>query len=486
MATRPQQVAGFTVIGILDYAAYVPTFRLPRVEIARAWGRAPAPPQGGGERAVANFDEDSLTLATEAALRCLGPREGGQPDGLYFASTTAPDQERQTATVIAQAADLPRAIRTADFAGSLRVATSALLAALDAVKGGALGAVLVAAADCRVAEPGEAAEALIGDGAAACLVGEGETIATVEASHSIAEDFPGTWRPSASRFIRSDDEKFAATQGYQRLLLEVMAGLLDKAKLSATQLSKVVCPAPDLGSYTSLAKASGVPLAFLQDPLLASVGFTGASCPLLLLATCLEQAEPGQLILLMSYGGGADALLLLVTDTIATRRSRARRELIGRGRSLPSYQSYLRYRDLVRSRHGFWQVEPFSSMTMMWRERRQNLALYGVRCTRCKGIFFPARRVCPACQTKDAFEPHKLNRHGRLVTFSADRLYSGQEPPTVMAVIDLEGGGRLFTQMTDCNPEALRIGMDVDLTLRTFHQAKGYTHYFWKARPSEL
>lgn len=486
MATQPHGVAGLTVIGILGYAAYVPTFRLSRAEIAKAWGRPSVPPQSGGERAVANFDEDSLTLATEATLRCLGQFEARQPDGLYFASTTAPDQERQTATVIAAAADLPGAIRTADFAGSLRAGASALLAALDAVKGGPLGAVLVAAADCRLAEPGTEAEALIGDGAAAFMVGDGEAIATVEVSHSIAEDFPGTWRPSENCFIASDDQKFAATHGYQRLILEVMTGLLEKAKVSASQLSKVVCPAPDLSSYTALAKASGAPLAFVQDPLLFSVGFTGASSPMLLLATCLEQAEPGQLILFISYGSGADALLLSVTDEIATRRSRARRDLIGRGRPLPSYQTYLRYRDLVQSQHGLWQVEPFSSMTMMWREHRQNLALYGVRCAQCRGVFFPARRVCPKCKTTDAFEPHKLARQGRLVTFSKDRLYPGPESPTVMAVIDLEGGGRLFTQMTDCDPETLRIGMGVTLTLRKFHEARGYTHYFWKARPNHL
>lgn len=471
------------MIGILDYAAYVPLCRLPWAEIARAWGRSLLPPQGGGERAVANFDEDSLTLAAEAALLCLGHVEGRRPDGLYFASTTAPDQERQAATVIAAAADLPREIRTADFAGSLRAGTSALLAALDAVKGGPAWSVLVAAADCRLAEPGQTAEAFIGDGAAAFLIGEGEAIATVEAEHSIAEEFPGTWRRSGNRFIESDDEKFAATFGYQRLVLEAMRDLLDKAKVTPKQLSKVVCPAPDLSSYTALAKASGIPLAFLQDPLLLSVGFTGAASPLLLLTTCLEHAEPGQLILLLSYGSGADAILLSVTDQIEAHRPRARRALVGHGRPLPSYQTYLKYRDLVRSQHGLWEVEPFSSLTMMWRESKQNLALYGVRCTKCEAVFFPSRRVCPRCETKDAFGPHKLGRRGKLVTFSKDRLYPGPESPTVMAVVDLEGGGRLFTQMTDCDPEGVRIGMEVELTFRKFHESKGYAHYFWKARP---
>jgi 3-hydroxy-3-methylglutaryl CoA synthase len=473
------------VIGILDCAVYVPIHRLSRAEIAKAWGQLPAPPHGDGQRAVANFDEDSLTLAAEASFRCLARSGGARPDGLYFASTTPPDNERQSATVIAAAADLPREIRTADFAGSLRAGTSALLAALDAVKGGPAWSVLVAAADCRLAEPGHAAEALIGDGAAAFLVGEGEAIATVEAAYSIADEFPGTWRQSHNLFIQSDDEKFAAAHGYQRITLEAMRGLLERARISPKEVSRVVCPAPDLPSYTALAKASGIPLLFLQDPLLLSVGFTGAASPLLLLATCLEKAEPGQLIVALSYGSGADALLLSVTDAIEERRSAGRGGVIGRGRPLASYQTYLTYRDLVRTRHGLWQIEPFSSLTMMWRERKQNLALYGVRCTKCATIFFPARRICPKCEAKDSFEPHKLNRRGRLVTFSKDRLYPGPEAPTVMAVIDLDGGGRLFTQMTDVDPETIRVGMEVELTLRKFHESKGYSHYFWKGKPLE-
>lgn len=192
------------------------------------------------------------------------------------------------------------------------------------------------------------------------------------------------------------------------------------------------------------------------------------------------------MILLLSYGSGADAILLAVTDDIEGQRSRGRPDPIDHGKPLPSYQTYLKHRDLVKSQCGLWEVDPFSSLTMMWREQKQNLALYGVRCRKCETVFFPARRVCPRCETKDAFEPQKLARHGRLATFSKDRLYPGPESPTVMAVIDLDGGGRLFTQMTDCDPEALQIGMEVELTLRKFHEAKGYAHYFWKAKPIRL
>jgi 3-hydroxy-3-methylglutaryl CoA synthase len=484
MPTRVEDRTHPNMIGILGYAGYVPSFRLTRSEVSRAWGRPPPSPQGDGERAVANADEDSLTVAAEAAFRCLRVADGHPPDGVYFASTTAPDHERSVAAVIAAAADLPRAIRTADLTGSLKAGTTALLAGLDAVKGGPAWSVLIASGDCRLAEPGASAEAFIGDGGAAFLVGEGDALATVEAACSVAEDFPGTWRPGRDRFFRSDDETFAAQYGYHRTVLEAMRRLLDRAKIDPQRLSSVICPSPDPAAYAAVAKASGVPSLFFDEPLARSVGFAGAASPLLHLARCLDRAEPGQLILMLGYGNGADAILLSVTDRIDAHRPRASRDLLAGGQPLPSYLTYLQYRDLLRRHDGPRGGEPFTSLTMLWRERTQNLALYGARCLKCEAAVFPVRRVCPSCATRDAFEPLKLARRGRIVTFTTDRLFPGPTSPTVMAVVDLEGGGRLFTQMTDCGSGAIRIGMAVDLVLRRFHEAKGYVHYFWKAKPA--
>ena len=137
--------------GIVAAAAYVPRYRLPRELIAREWGRQSA----GGEKAVANHDEDSLTLAVSAALAL--EEQGERPDGLFFATTTSPYTEKQGAATIAVVLDLPSETRTADFADTLRAGTSALLAGLDALAGGARR-VLVAAGDCRLGEPDSIAE----------------------------------------------------------------------------------------------------------------------------------------------------------------------------------------------------------------------------------------------------------------------------------------------------------------------------------------
>jgi uncharacterized OB-fold protein len=52
-----------------------------------------------------------------------------------------------------------------------------------------------------------------------------------------------------------------------------------------------------------------------------------------------------------------------------------------------------------------------------------------------------------------------------------------------MAVADMEGGGRFYGQVTDCDPARVKIGTPVELTFRRFHQGGGFYNYFWKLRP---
>src|SRR5262245_1987331 len=115
--------------GITALAAYFPRRRLERALIGKAWGtRAPA-----GTRAVAGIDEDALTLGVDAGLACLAARDPAHVDALYFASTSAPYREKQVASLIATALDLPRTTVVADVGGSVRAGLGALRVALDGV-----------------------------------------------------------------------------------------------------------------------------------------------------------------------------------------------------------------------------------------------------------------------------------------------------------------------------------------------------------------
>jgi 3-hydroxy-3-methylglutaryl CoA synthase len=135
--------------GIVSYGAYIPVYRLDRALIWQTWGGMPV----SGEKAVANFDEDSVTMAVEAGNNCLHGIDREDVDGLFLASTTTPYKEKQCASLVAEALDLKRSTMTADFTNSLRAGTIAIRAALDAIAAGTARKVLVVAADCRLGHP---------------------------------------------------------------------------------------------------------------------------------------------------------------------------------------------------------------------------------------------------------------------------------------------------------------------------------------------
>jgi hydroxymethylglutaryl-CoA synthase len=150
-------------------------------------------------------------------------------------------------------------------------------------------------------------------------------------------------------------------------------------------------------------------------------------------------------------------------------------------RTLPSYGRYAKFRRLVRRDGGTTDT---SSPVILFRDRRELLPLWGGRCPACGVVQYPKHRVCIECQTPGDLADVKLTRRGTLFTFTHDHILESPDPPTTHAVIDLDGGGRLYCQLTDCDPEAVQVDMPVELTFRRLHDGGGFTNYFWKARPA--
>lgn len=458
--------------GVLATGVSIPRYRLPRELIAREWGGQAA----GGEKAVANHDEDSLTLAVNAAV-ALGA-EAERADAVFFASTTSPWAEKQGAATVAAVLDLPAAVRTLDFGDTLRAGTSALLAALDAIAGGARR-VIVAAADCRLGEPESPAELSYGDAGAAVLLGPEAGAAEVVATYTLADEFLGTWRTRTQEFPRAFPGAFETRFGYARVLTEAVQGVLARAGVSPAQLAAVALPTPNARAPQAVAKALGLdPKVQLVDGFWTTLGDTGAAQPLLMLAAALERARAGDLVLVAGYGDGADAILLRATGAPAATAGVYRQ--IEVKRTLASYGRYARFRRLVRKES---QAADVSTPVTLWRDRRALLPLYGGRCPHCGTVQFPKHRVCIECGAAGGLEDVKLGRRGTLFTFTNDYLFESPDPPVCHAVVDLEGGGRLYVQLTDCDPERVEIDMPLELTFRKIHEGGGFHNYFWKARP---
>lgn len=468
--------------GITSFGAYVPFYRLSHKEIAAAWGgRA-----GEGERAVANVDEDSITLAVEAVRDLLAGREGREVDGLMFSSTTSPYSEKQASALIATVADLRHDVRTADYTNSLRSATTAVRAALDSVEAGAASNIIITAADTRLARPKSANERIFGDAAAALEVGRDKVIAQLIASHSTVDEMTDVWRPEGDRFVSGWEERFAVTQGYQRVVRQAVSELFERSAIGPSEISKAIFYAPDAGSLAAVAKSLGLKAEQIPDHLFSSVGNTGTAMPLLVLSSVLEDAKPGEKLLVVGYGSGCDALMFEVTDEIVNSTHAPRRGVKGHlasRASLDSYERYAKFRELVDVEAARRQA-PSASAAATWRDRDEIYKFRGLKCLACGKVQYPAQRVCISCQTRDNFESVRLaDKRASLFTFTVDFLNADPDPPTVMSVIDFEAGGRAYVMMTDRNPGDVRIEQTVEMTFRRLYDAEGFRNYYWKCRP---
>jgi len=471
------------MVGITSFDAYIPAYRLSREEISRVWGTKSL----GGERAVAKYDEDSLTMAVAATLGCI--RRGRlQADGVFFASTTSPYKEKQAAALLAAAADLSREIRTADFSDSLRAGTIALNAAVDAVKSGTAENIIVAAADCRMGEGKSQFEQLLGEGAAAIAVGKEDVLASIEGSYSLSSELIDWWRLEGDRFTRSWEERFVITEGYLKTMEQVISGVLEKYRLTPRDFSKVVCYGPDNRSHALLARQLGFDMAAqVQDTLFSAIGNTGAAALPMMVVAALDKASPGDLILVVNYGDGGDALILKVTENIKTlKKDQGMTALLER--KIPiRYERYLNWRNLVPLHELSRPAAPPPSITCLWRESRNVLALYGTKCRHCGYPQYPPQRVCANCQTKDQFDDYKFSdKKGTVFAYTIDYLTTSRESPAVVGIVDFEGGGRVMCEITECEPTQIKVGMPVEMCFRKIGLRGGIYNYFWKARPIKM
>jgi uncharacterized OB-fold protein len=120
----------------------------------------------------------------------------------------------------------------------------------------------------------------------------------------------------------------------------------------------------------------------------------------------------------------------------------------------------------------------------MFRSETWKFGFVGSRCTKCGTPQLPPQRICIKCTARDEMEPYAFaDRAAKIATFTLDRLAYSLNPPTVNVVVDFEGGGRFICEMTDCEPEKVAIGDEVEMTFRRMYTAGGVHNYFWKARP---
>jgi 3-hydroxy-3-methylglutaryl CoA synthase len=477
------------MVGIKSYGAYIPRYRINHNTIFFAVGfLGTFPPPG--ENAVANHDEDTLSMAVAAGVDCLNGMKREKIGGLYLATTSQPYMLRQNSAIVATALDLQSNIRTADFIGSTKSGTGALLSAFDAVKGETSNNILVCASDCRLNKPGGSQEHLYGDGAVTLLVGSDDVIATFEGSYSVSYDFPDRWKASGEKFEHAWEDRFIRDAGYSQVIPEVISGLLKKYNLNIKDFAKIAFPGLYTREHGAIAKRLGADPSQLQDTLLTTVGDTGSPSPLMMLVAALEDAKPGDKIMVASFGNGSDALFFQVTEKIKkVGDRRAVKKHLNSKKELASYEKYLAFRNLAPMELGMrGEISIRTPMSALFRERKVILSLCGSKCKKCGTPQYPPQRVCvnPDCGAVDQMEDYRFSdKKGVVFTYTGDNLAASIDPPSVYGVVDFDGGGRFWFDFTDCDLDSVKVGMPVEMTFRRRYidEPSGVHGYSWKATP---
>jgi 3-hydroxy-3-methylglutaryl CoA synthase len=442
-----------------------------------------------GERAVCNYDEDSLTLAVSAGMNCLAGLDSGKIDALFVASTTLPYIERMNASIVSAALDLNSEVCAADVTGGLKAGTTAMLSALDAVAAGRSKQALACASDCRLGKPGGALEHLFGDGGAAFLFGTENVIAEFLGSHSVSYDFADQRRMNGDKFNRMWEERWVRDAGVSKILPEAVMGAAQKLGVMPNAIAKLVIGiGGDMGAF---AKKMGLAPEQVQDAMMSNVGDCGAAQAGLMLAAALEDAKPGDKIVAVGYGSGADVLLFQVTDAITQLPARrAVKASLANRKELTSYEKYTVWRGIQPVETGIRGEAPaFTALSTLGRDRRIVFGLVGSKCKACGAPQYPKQRVCanPACQTVDKMEPYRFaGRIGKLFTFTGDMLAFSFDPPAIYGLVDMEGGGRLWLDFTDVDIKSMKVEMPVEVSFRLkyYDEGRSICGYAWKAVPA--
>ncbi|MGN6475539.1 MAG: OB-fold domain-containing protein [Mycobacteriales bacterium] len=436
--------------GIVGWGTHLPHRRLDRTQIAPVAGTG----GGKGTRAVASFDEDSTTMAVEAARACLATTEVS-PASLWFATTSPTYLDKTNAGAIHAALRLDRSVTAYDSVGSVRSAIAAFRAAGENRK-----PALAVASDVRVGRPGSADEAAGGDAAAAVLWGsesDAPLLAEFVAYAGVTEEFLDRWRVPGEVGSKVWEERFGETK-YGPLAAEALKTVLEYAGIDPESVDALVVAGLHERACAAAAKASGVATEKIVDRLGDTVGNAGAAQPFLLLAHALESASPGQNIVLLVLADGADAAVVRTTDAIASYRPHrpvAAQVMAG---AQVAYGRYLSWRGLL-------PVEPPRRP-----EPARPSASAAGRSTDWKFGLEGASGVL-------------ADQRGTVTTFTIDKLAYSPSPPVVFAVVDFDDGQRLPVELTDVDADEVAIGMRVEMTFRRLFTADGIANYFWKARP---
>jgi len=340
-------------VGIVGYGSYIPRYRLPGAEIARIWagGGAASPIR---EKAVAGLDEDVVTMAIEAARNAIACAEIDplQIRAVWVGSESHPYAVKPTSTIVAESIGASADVLAADWEFACKAGTEAVQAALGLVGSGMARYILGIGMDTAQGRPGDALEYTAGSGGAAFILGPAdESCAVYQGSYSYVTDTPDFWR-RAGEVYPSHGDRFTGEPAYFAHTIAAGSTIMQMMNTTASDYAYAVFHQPNVKFPARAAKTLGFSADQIAPGLLANeIGNVYSGSCMIGLTAILDNAEPGDRILMVSYGSGAgsDAFDLRVTERIKDRpRARMKTADYIERRSEIDYGTYVRFRDKLK------------------------------------------------------------------------------------------------------------------------------------------
>jgi 3-hydroxy-3-methylglutaryl CoA synthase len=425
-------------------------------------------------------------MAVAAARQAIAGSESSTTvEQLLFASTTPPFADRQNATVIGEALALSEDLHSVDLTGSLRCGSSALMTALSQTNSS-----LVIAADKRQTRPASMQEMIVGDGAAAIVTGSDNLLAQYLGGCSLSIDLTDHYRALQSDFDYQLEERWIRDEGYLKIIPRAIQKLLQQQQVEPVSIQHLIITGPDQRTIGAIAKLCEIPAEAVRDNLSQECGDTGAAHSLLMLAHTLEQANPGDRILLAGFGQGCDVLLLEATEKVLDLQRQAPLQmLLDSGVEDENYQRYLSFNGLVELDWGMRaERDNRTAHSAFYRHRKTVTAFIGGRCKHCDTPQFPRKPLCanPECRRSGSMtdEPFK-DKSASVKSFTEDWLALSYNPPFMYGNVRFEGGGIVMMELADFKPGEVAVGTPVSLQFRIKEQdsKRKFKRYFWKATP---
>ncbi len=308
-------------VGIVGYGAYVPRYRLIVEEVSQVWtGGNVVPPVR--EKAVPGLDEDVATMSIEAARNAVARAQrvcpGFSPQQLravWVGSESHPYAVKPTGTIVAEALGTSPYIQAGDWQFACKAGTEALQAAIGFVGSGMADYALAIGMDAAQGRPGDALEYTAGAGGAAFILGPLDfALVEIEGSISYVTDTPDFWRRQYEKFPEHAG-RFTGEPAYFHHISSAATALMEAMKLTPADFTYAVFHQPNVKFPLKVGEELGFRREQLKPALLVNeIGNTYAGSALIGLTAVLDVAQPGERILLTSFGSGAgsDAFCLQV------------------------------------------------------------------------------------------------------------------------------------------------------------------------------